>query len=706
MKKKNPLRCFLFMALFVPLALSARENFFYSRDIKINVSIVPDMIVVVKKSGYSTDALTKWIKTKTLPARVVTQIKEYDKMRTVISTKGATLDSIVSAIKENSSLHVVSPVYRTDDGEELIPTEEIIIQFKKEILGNRITTILRERKLNVVRTKKGVANYYVLKIPAGGDPLEIANRLSESGVAEWAQPNFIPKLVKPQTLPNDTHFGKQFQMHNTGQVINNGKHGVADADVDAPEAWKYAKGTGITVAVIDEGVDTANPDLPSARRVAGYDYADNDANAAPAHNSAHGTACAGIIGATQNNNVGVSGIAPACSIMPIKIWKDNGDNCTNADIADAIDFAWQNGAQVISNSWGYNTSQHYKYPVVTDAIRRALVQGRDSLGAIVVFAAGNTANHPTSNGHVNFPANYDSVICVGASSRSDSQSLYSPTDDEVFVVAPSQRAYRCQDTSEAGDVWTTDIAGDSGYNPWHEADACMPLVGTEIPLGDRAYTGLMGGTSAACPLVAGITALLLQVNPQLRWTEVKSILRATAEKIDASHVTYDNTGFNKSYGYGRVNAHRAIVPTATISVNPKQVAVGTPFSVTVTGSAPFGLAAVWWFGQNTGIVDIDKAHYQTAPGSVKVYTYSWPATINKKGTFTLGANVRDVRYPNPGDGFPHQASEGSGIPVTTIKVVPAEGAFAGGIMALLFMAGAFGLHRRSSSRGIARRSAK
>jgi hypothetical protein len=148
------------------------------------------------------------------------------------------------------------------------------------------------------------------------------------------------------------------------------------------------------------------------------------------------------------------------------------------------------------------------------------------------------------------------------------------------------------------------------------------------------------------------------------------------------------------------------VPTATISVNPKQVAKGTPFTVTVTGSAPFGLASVWWFGQNTGIADIDKAHWQTVPGSAKFYTYSWPVTINQKGTFTLGANVRDIRYPNPGDGFPHQASEGSGIPLATIKVVPAEGAFAGGIMALLFVAGAFGLHRRNRSSGIARRRTK
>jgi hypothetical protein len=124
---------------------------------------------------------------------------------------------------------------------------------------------------------------------------------------------------------------------------------------------------------------------------------------------------------------------------------------------------------------------------------------------------------------------------------------------------------------------------------------------------------------------------------------------------------------------------------------PNKLRKGNSFTVKVTGSAPFGIKSIWWFGQGTGIPGIDQAHWQDATGGPKVYSYTWTATIDKEGTYRLGANARDVLYPNPGDGYPHQASEGSGIATTEIKVTPLTNTV--GVLAIGLTLLASGVHR-------------
>lgn len=142
-----------------------------------------------------------------------------------------------------------------------------------------------------------------------------------------------------------------------------------------------------------------------------------------------------------------------------------------------------------------------------------------------------------------------------------------------------------------------------------------------------------------------------------------------------------------------MNAFRATVPTVRISTSKTKVRKGKKFDVTVTGTAPFGLTSIWWFGQNTGIPSLDQAHMQNLSGE-PVFTHTWyDVTIDTKGTYTLGANSRDVLYPNPADGFPHQASEGAGIETTQIRVTPI-----GSMLGLLMLVAMFGLSGQAFSR--------
>ncbi|NTW50066.1 MAG: S8 family serine peptidase [Chlorobiales bacterium] len=658
----------------------AQDTYFYSRDKKVTIKASPTKLVVINKTAYTEPQLKSWLGTSQLQTQYDLDVFNYDKQISIVTKKKDELVKLRKSLTDNQNFYMVNPVYLTDEGGELAPTDKILVRFKQDVTSEKIEQIRKEYKLESVKPDKRKRAYSVFRAPANSDPVEIANKIQETGLVLWSQPNFISELVKHQPLPNDIYFQRQFQMHNTGQETNDGRTGTADADVDGPEAWRYANGTDIVVAVIDEGVDLPHPDIPALRVVNGYDFGDDDNNPAPAGDAAHGTACAGIVGATQNNNLGVTGIAPNSKIMPIKIWRNNGAAATVQDIADAIDFAWQNGVHVLTNSWGFSSSNHDLHPAISDAIDSAVTRGRNGLGCVVVFAAGNTANHGTgSNGYVTFPGNRDEVLTIGASDRNDVQAVYSPTDDELDAVAPSHRAYTSQIATEDFEVWTTDINGNTGYNPRDN--------GTELPAADLDYTGAMGGTSAACPLVAGVAALVLDVNPNLTGQEVYSIIRASADKIDSTNASYDTTGHSRLYGYGRANAHRAIVPTVRIVIEPKKVKKGEPFKVTVYGTAPFGLKSVWWFGQNTGIADLDKAHWHDLVGPEKVYSYTWTATIDQKGKYKLGANVRDVLYPNPADGYPHQASEGAGIEYAEVEVVPAAATWASILTAMLFVLG-------------------
>jgi hypothetical protein len=150
-------------------------------------------------------------------------------------------------------------------------------------------------------------------------------------------------------------------------------------------------------------------------------------------------------------------------------------NSFPTQVANAITFAKSNGADVLSNSWGYQSNNPNLYPVIKDAIENATINGRNGKGCVVVFSVGNWANHiDTVPGFISFPSNVEvnGVLAVGASDRYDEQANYSPTSDInssnnqiVDIVAPSHRVYSCQISTETGEVWTIDIPGNAGNNP-------------------------------------------------------------------------------------------------------------------------------------------------------------------------------------------------------------------------------------------------
>ncbi len=323
--------------------------------------------------------------------------------------------------------------------------------------------------------------------------------------------------IAGQVIPNDLcgeYCHAQWHLHNTGQ-----SGGTPGADINAPEAWEITTGDpNIVIAVLDTGVVLDHPDLAN-NLVPGYDFLDDDDLPEPVlgsnYHAPHGTACAGLISAEGNNGIGVVGVTWNCRIMPIRIgvapWE-----VTAEVAATAIRWAASNGADVLSCSWGTTDS-----PIVNSAITDVTSLGgigRDGKGCIVVFSAGNESSNITG-----FKGRSD-IIAVGATDDHDQRWSYSNYGPGLDIVAP---------TGGSGGPWTatTDICGSAGY---YTTDYCG-----------------MTHTSGACPIVAGVAALILSVEPDLTGDQVRHFLEQSAKDLG-------DPGWDEYYGWGRVDARAAL----------------------------------------------------------------------------------------------------------------------------------------------------
>jgi subtilisin family serine protease len=547
--------------LVAPAASYSSDLYYYAFEERIQLTASSDKVIV--RFAEETDISS--LITSVFGNRLELKLEFVDNRTSTIEGKPQEIVELTEYLVRLPELKTINPIYLTNDGSELGVTDEVCVEFLERVSELEKEELYRDFGVKEIPSQS--IFYTILTVPREGNALDVANRIQESGLVRYSHPNFIVEAQYTQ-LPNDEYFDMQFALNNTGQVINDGHTGTPDADVDAPEAWEITTGNpGIIVSVTDDGVPLNHPDLPVTRLevINGCNFnsgpsVDPD-DPTPTGDNSHGTCCAGIVAAEQNNDQGVSGIAPGCHIMPIK-YPDESASVTV--FADAIDFAWQHGADVMSNSWstGYNP-----FPAIIQAIQRATTNGRGGLGAVVVWSAGNTANHEHGDaGAVKFPGNVDvaGVLTVGASDRFDQQANYSPTSPLVDVVAPSQRAYPQHIATESREVWSTDLPGNAGRNPYKE----WPHVGEQLPNSGANfldYTGRFGGTSAAAPLVAGIAALVLSVNPTLTQQEVFDCITTTAD--DVGGYAYVG-GRCDEMGHGRVNAARAVGPDLWMQDTP------------------------------------------------------------------------------------------------------------------------------------------
>ncbi len=474
-------------------------------------------------------------------------------------------EKIQKEFQNEKGVKSVQPLYSDKEFERCF-IDEIVVKFKESVPQNNIDSL---HILYGVKVKKVTKLYQVLTVSVHTDVLTIANLYQESGWVHYSQPNYLIEVSTNSIPPTDPYFANQFYLHNTGQTMPNGKTGTAGADINILPAWDITKGdSSIVVAVIDAGVTADHPDLPNSRQIrlpGSSFFEDNPDDPSPGGDENHGNACAGIIAASHNGE-GIAGIAPLCKIMPIRILDSAGRySVFPTTLAEAILFATENGADVISCSW--STGSETPIPVI-EAIDDAIDNGRGGKGCLLVFSASNSADREgvyedlRSMGAVSAPArlNKDGLLAVGASDRDDRVANYSPRSDANYItkhypdhnpyehcislVAPSNKAFSCEIPTETREVWTIDIPDTAGYNPIKYPDmrinpftdeliiGPLPVPGTILPdagPNHLAYASDFCGTSAAAPQVAGVAALMLSKDPSLTAHDLQNIIEQTAQ---------------------------------------------------------------------------------------------------------------------------------------------------------------------------------
>ncbi len=402
-----------------------------------------------------------------------------------------------------------------------------------------------------------LSRWYRIEFPDNADVVSILKEFQKNAQIEQATPNYICSYHMD---PDDHYYAQQWALHNSGQnylgidrIPGNGndnqilKKGTDDCDIDAPEAWNITLGSKeVVVAVIDSGVDYNHEDIAAniwinpgedlnhngvvdptdfdgndtdrngyVDDIRGYDFYYNDTDPMDFHG--HGTHVAGTIAALVNNSIGVCGVAGNVTIMALKVGADGPGYL--AGMHRAIEYAADNGAKILSNSWGFITPE-VRDPAVEDAIEYA-----NNQGCIVIFSAGN-ANSPARY----YPAAGNYVVAVAATNSTDQKAGFSNYGDWIDVCAPGQ------------DILSLRASGTDMYAP---EEPSVHIVG------DKYY--LASGTSMAAPHVSGVAALIAAEFPQDSNNEIANRLLSTADMIDELNLKH--VGW---LGTGRVNVDEAL----------------------------------------------------------------------------------------------------------------------------------------------------
>jgi serine protease len=346
-----------------------------------------------------------------------------------------------------------------------------------------------------------------------GDGLALAERLSSDSArargVRAASPNLYLARRRFQDppapyTPNDPRFPGQWYFDNLGMT----------------EAWGYTRGSATTsIVVVDTGCDMTHPDLVD-KLDGGRDVVDGDDDPsylASDQGAAHGTQCAGIVGASTDNDEGIAGGCPECRVRCVRMLSD-APTPLSADV-QAFQYALETEASVVSNSWGF--VQAIPVPsALESAIVEVATNGRGGKGAMVLFAAGNDDREI---GDDELQA-VEGVICVGAVNNFDDSTPFTNRGRSLDIVAPTG-------------TLTTDIQGAGGDDP-------------------SDYTSLFGGTSSACPVAAGVAGLLVSAAPEKTGAELSRILIETTRP--APYAEPDAQGHDLVYGYGIIQPAEAL----------------------------------------------------------------------------------------------------------------------------------------------------
>ncbi len=408
----------------------------------------------------------------------------------------------------------------------------------------------------------GHTGLHIVDLPAAASEVAVARLLARHPALKFAEPD---RRFAPAASFNDPYLGSAWHL----------------ARINAPAAWDRTLGAGVTIAILDSGVDTTHPDL-AAQLLAGWNFVDGNSNVADV--TGHGTAVAGAAAASSNNGTGVASVAGAARILPLRV-ADSSGYATGSAIAQALSHAADRGARVANISY---------HGVVGNPTVQAAAQYMKGKGGLVLVAAGNTGSD------LGLPAE-TAMIPVSATVSADTLAGFSSFGRFVGVAAPGDG------------IWTTQRGG--AYGAWW-------------------------GTSVASPVAAGVVALMMSARPDLPAGQIESLLYASAADLGApGRDAY--YGYGRVDSAAAVAAALAAVAAPAADTLPPSVRVDSP----AAGGIVAGLLAVdVSASDNVGVsrVELRVNGAVVAVDTASPYQFSWNSSAVANGSHAIDAVAHDA----------------------------------------------------------------
>ena len=445
---------------------------------------------------------------------------------------------------------------------------------------------------------------------AVGSAFDLATRLRGHPDIRSAEPE-LRRLRFKRYVPNDPLFFSQWHLVNTGQG-----GGTAGTDIRVTNVWAQGYfGEGIVIGIVDDGVQYTHPDL-SPNYEAAYSRNWNgtpggllDPAPFPSRDN-HGTPCAGLVSARGNNELGVSGVAPLSRFSGLRL---TATEVGDSDEAEAMAFSNEH-LFVKSNSWGPSDEggvMEAPGPLMRAALSNSTATGRSGRGTLYVWANGNGLNVGEDSNADGY-SNSIYTIAVAALNNFGQQANYSEPGANIVVTATSDGGSR--------GIATTALMGQG-----------------DVP-GNSNYTRTFGGTSASCPIAAGVVALMIEANPNLGWRDVQEILISTARQIDTADSDWSANSagftFNHKYGAGLIDAEAAVAaalawtplaPQSIISTHRPSLSLAIPDNDSAGVSVTFGISTNIRVEHATVTLDISHARR----GQLEIFLTSPSGTESK-----------------------------------------------------------------------------
>lgn len=407
----------------------------------------------------------------------------------------------------------------------------------------------------------GKSRIYIVDLPPQASETAIVQQLSRHPQLKFAE---LDRKVKSTLAVNDPYVGSEWHLGTIG----------------ASAAWDFALGAGVTVAILDSGIDSSHPDL-AGQLVPGWNFVDNNSNTADVYG--HGTAVAGTVAATSNNGIGVAGVSSSAKIMPVRV-SDSTGWATYSALAQGITYAADHGARIANLS--------FQGPTASSSVVSAAQYMKDKNGLVFISAgnAGTQENYtPTT-----------SAILVSATNSTDVLASFSSWGNYVSLAAPGDGIYT---THTGGSYWSC----------W--------------------------GTSFSSPVAAAVGALVMSAKPGLTSAQVESILFSTAADLGASGRD-PQYGYGRVNAYAAVKAALGSTASAPDTTAPS-VAIAAPLSgSTVTGLVAVNVNAT----DNVGVAKVElwANGSVVATDTASPFAFTWDSTKAANGTSTLVAYAYDA----------------------------------------------------------------